>query len=187
MDNQMTLDELLASLKSADPNVRAEAWTRAGQVGSSALEPLAEIMATGELEVGRVAQCAMWKITRAASAPNALGRRDTITALTRLLDQSHPVPVRREVMWMLSEIAEGDAVKPIAALLHHEDLREDCRMVLERIPGRRSLEALKIGFDAAPEPFKYHLAQSLRARGVEVDGYPCQKLVPKKETRVKTL
>ena len=64
----------------------------------------------------------------------------------------------------------------------HEDehLREDARMALERIPIQRAVQALKAGFEIAPEDFKPNLAQSLRKRGVKVEGYPCVKLVPTK-------
>ena len=54
-------------------------------------------------------------------------------------------------------------------------------MVLERIPGDASLGALKEALKAAPEEFKPHLAQSLRARGVDVPDIPCRKLVPAKK------
>ncbi len=59
-------------------------------------------------------------------------------------------------------------------------LREDVRMALERIPIKRAVQALKAGFEVAPEDFKGNLAQSLRKRGVKVEGYPCVKLVPAK-------
>jgi len=37
------------------------------------------------------------------------------------------VAVRREVLWMLSEIGDGDAIAPMAALLTDKDVREDAR------------------------------------------------------------
>ncbi len=86
---------------------------------------------------------------------------------------------------MLSEIGGEEQVSAIAVLLGHAELCEDTRMVLERIPGEASVAALKSGFAKADEQFKSNLAQSLRKRGVAVDGYPCQKLVPTRETKVK--
>jgi len=70
-------------------------------------------------------------------------------------------------------------------LLSNSELREDARMVLQRIPGRRSLAALRAGLKAAPKDFKINIAQSLRQRGVRVRGLPCVKLVPTKKTNVK--
>ena len=93
---------------------------------------------------------------------------------------------------MLSEIGgdeSGDWLSSVPALLDSllsdADLREEARMALERIPGEESLSVLKSALDSVPEDFKPNLAQSLRARGVEVKGIPCKKLVPTKQTRVK--
>jgi hypothetical protein len=95
--------------------------------------------------------------------------------------------VRREVVRMLSEIGGNESVPAVSSLLSHGDLREEARMALERIPGDESLSALKSALNAAPDDFKPNLAQSLRARGVEVQGIPCVKLVPTKQTNVKPL
>ena len=83
---------------------------------------------------------------------------------------------------MLSEIGGDESVEPIAALLGDEAFREDARMALERIPGERSLAALRAALQAAPEGFRPHLVQSLRARGEKLDPekYPCRKLIPTK-------
>ena len=47
---------------------------------------------------------------------------------------------------------------------------------------RNALDALKSAFPAAPEEFKFALADSLRQRGQTVSGYPSRKLVPVKQT-----
>ena len=85
----------------------------------------------------------------------------------------------------LSEIGSRRSIDPIAGLMKNENLREDARMALERIPNRRAVAALKAAFEEAPEDFKPNIVQSLRKRGEEVAGYPCQKLVPTKKTDVK--
>ena len=109
------------------------------------------------------------------------------TELIGLLGDENPVSVRREVLWMLSEIGGRNSVKPVARLMKNNELREDARMALERIPAKAAVAALQAGFEAAPEDFKPNIAQSLRKRGQEVAGYPCQKLVPKKKTDLKPL
>jgi hypothetical protein len=43
---------------------------------------------------------------------------------------------------------------------------------------------LQEGLEVAPDDYKVNMAQSLRARGVDVPGLPCQKLVPTKQTKV---
>jgi hypothetical protein len=145
-------------------------------------------MKNDDLEIARAAKRALWKIIRHAGRPNAAKEKRAVEAeLVVLLGNNHPVSIRREVIWMLSEIGGRKAITPIARLITNTELREDARMALERIPTRRALQALKYRFKNAPEDFKPNLAQSLRKRGEEVDGYPCQKLEPKKKTNLKPL
>ena len=187
-DQNDAVNKLLAGIRDADDKVRTEAWLSAGAVGAPAVMPLAETMADDDLEVARAAKRALWKIVRHAGRPRAVKEKRAVEAeLVVLLGNNHPVPVRREVIWMLSEIGGRNAIAPIARLIKNTELREDARMALERIPTKRALQALKFRFKNAPEDFKPNLAQSLRKRGVEVDGYPCRKLVPKKRTNLKPL
>jgi HEAT repeat protein len=86
--------------------------------------------------------------------------------------------MRREIIWMLSEIGDDAAITPLAALLADPQLREDARCALTRLPGRRATSALKAALAEAPEDFRFALADSLRARGEKVSGHPSRKLVP---------
>jgi HEAT repeat protein len=182
------VDKLIAGIRDDDDKVRAEAWLGAGEVGASAVKPLAKVMTDKDFEVARAAKRGLWKIVRHVGRPKADNEKRAVAGeLIELLGEEQPVPVRREVLWMLSEIGTRKAIEPIAALLSNKDLREDARMVLQRIPTKSALAALRAGFKAAPEDFKLNIAQSLRQRGVEVSGYPCVKLVPTKKTNVKPL
>jgi len=182
------VDTLMAGIRDDNDKVRTDAWLSAGEVGAPAVEALAKVMTDENLEVARAAKRALWKIVRVAGRPGAGNeRRAVVGRLVELLGDEQPIPVRREVLWMLSEIGTRRSIKPIAALLSNRELREDARMVLQRIPSRGALAALRAGFKAAPEDFKLNIAQSLRQRGVEVSGYPCVKLVPTKKTNVKPL
>ena len=118
----------------------------------------------------------------------ALGRaateaRAVATELIALLSSS-PTVVRREVLWMLSEIGGDDSVASMATLLTDKEVREDARCALMRLPGRKATAALESAFATAPEEFKFALAESLRQRGEKVNGYPSQKLVPTRQTKV---
>ncbi len=180
--------ELMAGIRDDDAKVRTEAWQSAGQVGAPAVKPLARLMSNGELEVARAAKRALWKIVRHVGRPGAgKMKRMVLGRLVELLSDDQPVPVRREVLWMLSEIGDRNAVKPIAALLSDRELREDARMVLQRIPNKAALAALRAGLKAAPDDFKLNIAQSLRQRGAKVRGLDCVKLIPTKKTNVKPL
>jgi len=178
---------LLEKIQSGDPEVRTQAWLGAGEVGAPALKPLSQLAAEGELEVRRAAQRAMWKIVRHAGHPAApaADRQKVVQALNELLADSQPAAMRREVLWMLSEIAGDESVDRIARLLGNSELREDARMVLDRIPGDKSLGALKTALEKANDDFKFAVAESLRRRGVETPGIPSQKLVPTRQTGVK--
>lgn len=183
MNDQLTVTGLITAIQDDDANVRTQAWLRAGEVGAEALKPLAQVMASGTLEVSRAARRAMWRITHDAGAPGTAGRDATTAALLELLGDDQATAVRREVLWMISELADDRASEPVAALLRHKELGEDSRLVLERLPGEQSIEALQYEFREAPEDARYALAHSLRKRGVQVAGYPTQKLTPMRENQ----
>jgi len=182
------VEELMAGIRDDNDKVRTEAWLSAGKVGAAAVKPLAKVMTDENLEVARAAKRAVWKIVRHSGRPGAGNeKRAVVGKLVELLGDEQPVPVRREVLWMLSEIGNRRSIKPIAALLSNRELREDARMVLQRIPSKGAVGALRAGLKVAPEDFKLNIAQSLRQRGVKVRELPCVKLVPTKKTNVKPL
>ena len=180
--------DLIRKIKDSNAEVRTEAWQGAGELGAAGIEAMAGLMTDENLEVARAAKRAMWKIVRHTGRPGADKERQAVAdSLAGLLGGKVPVVIRREVLWMLSEIGDKKAIEPMAELLGHKELREDARMVLERIPGKASVAALRAGFKTSPEDFKGNIAQSLRKRGKKVRGYECVKLVPTKKTTVKTL
>ena len=186
---ELTLDKLLAAIKSDDVQTRADAVLAAGPLGAKAIKPLANIVATGDLEVGRAAKRAMWKIVRCVGAPGVGEKKDVVAELVDLIATGQPASVRREAFWMLSEIGSDEtieAIREMPEILDDKEMREHARCCLERIPTDAAVDLLEEGLEEAPEDFKIALAQSLRARGVEVskDTYPCRKLVPTKQTKV---
>jgi HEAT repeat protein len=187
MKNQ-AVSELLAGVKDASDKARTQAWLEAGKAGAAAVKPVAEVMTDDDLEVARAAKRALWKIVRHAGRPGANKDKRAVEAeLVGLLGDAQPASVRREVLWMLSEIGGGSSIKPIADLMTNVELREDARTALERIPGKGAVAALKTNFEAAPQDFRPNIAQSLRKRGEKVEGYPSLKLVPTKKTSLTLL
>ena len=177
----------ITNLKQASVAATAAGVT-AGTADAAAVKSLAAAMSDKEHEVARAGKRGLWKIVRHAGRPRARSEKKAVVALLiELLRDDQPVSVRREVLWMLSEIGGRESIEPIAAMLSNKELREDARMVLQRIPGKKSLAALKAGLKAAPDDFKLNIAQSLRQRGVKVPGLPCVKLVPTKKTSVKPI
>jgi len=179
----MKLEELVKGIRSDKPDVRTATWQQAGTVGASAVKPLAKLCTEENLEVGRAARRGLERIVRTVGAPGIQsGKSAVVQELLTLLSDDTPIALRRDILWLLSEIGGGESVEPITALLKHHALREDARMALERIPGEASLASLRNALGSVPEAFRLNIAQSLRARGEAVDPerYPCQKLVPKK-------
>ena len=180
----VSVSELVARIKSTDDKVRGPAWQSAGPVGAPAVKPLAVVMTDADFEISRSAKRALYKILRHAGRPGAKKEAKAVeTELIPLLN-SDAVTIRREVLWMLSEIGDDDAIAPMAALLTDKEVREDARCALMRLPGKKATAALKSAFSSAPEEFNSALAESLRERGEKVSGYPSQKLVPTRSTTV---
>jgi HEAT repeat protein len=176
--------EFVARIKSTDDKVRGPAWQGAGPAGAPAVKPIAAVMTDTDFEISRSAKRALYKIVRHAGRPGAKKEAKAVqTELIPLL-KSDAVPVRREVLWVLSEIGDDAAIAPMAALLTDKEVRDDARCALMRLPGRKATAALKSAFGSAPEEFKTALADSLRKCGEKVDGYPSQKLVPTRQTTV---
>lgn len=183
--NSTPVSEFIAKIRSKDDAVRGPAWQGAGPVGAPAVAPLAEVMSDPDFEIARSAKRAIERIVRYAGRPGADSERQAVQGeLVKLLKHSN-VNVRRHAAWMLSEIGDDNAVAPMAELLADVEAREDARCALTRIPGEKATNALRKAMESAPEEFKFALADSLRARGEKVSGYPTKKLMPTKQTKVK--
>lgn len=166
----------------------------AGAIGNSAEETkdvgqmvheLAAEVTGPDRNLGLVAKRTLWRTIRHAGRPGAEQEKaSVVAALITLLKTGGATDLQREIIWMLSEIGSDESVEPVAGQLANESLREDARMALERIPSTQAVILLKAALANAPLNFKSSLAQSLSNRGVAVDGFPCQKLVPTKKTTV---
>lgn len=187
--DELNVEELIAKIKQSDDKVRAAAWQSAGKYGAAAVKPLAAVMTAEDVEVARAAKRGLWVLVRHVGGPGTDDeKKPVVAALCELLGDDQPNAVRREVLWMLSEIGGNEAVeaiREIPGILENQEIREDARCAVERIPGDAAVQALRDALEAAPEDFKYALAESLRNRGAEVAGYPSRKLVPTKQTQVK--
>lgn len=176
--------DLIAQLKSADDAVRGAAWQGAGPVGAAAVPLLAALMTDENFETARAARRALGVIVRHAGRPGARQETRAVAKQLVALLAAPTAPVRREALWLLSEIGDDDVVAPMAALLDDRDLRDDARATLLRIPGRKSTAALRSAFDRCADDFKFALADSLRLRREQVPGHASRKLVPTKSTTV---
>ncbi len=185
---ELTLEMLIERIQSGDANIRAAARDNAGQVGAAAIAPLAKIASDTDpekFEIAREANRAMQNVVYHAGRPGASDEAKAVSAeLIKLVGSEPPLQFRRDVMWMIWQIAGPEAVAPVAALLTNADLRDDARMCLEGLPAAEAVAALRAGMQAAPDDFKPAMAHSLRKRGVDVPGVPDLRLVPTKQTSV---
>ncbi|HEY5910838.1 MAG TPA: hypothetical protein VJA21_09570 [Verrucomicrobiae bacterium] len=179
-------EELVATLTGTDEAAAAAACDAAPEYGAAAVRPLALAMANPDFEVARRCKRALYRIVRQAGRPGAKTEAAAVEAklVTLISEGERAVQLRRDLLWMLSEIGSARAVPPVAALLADKELREDARCVLTRLPSPKALVALRKAFKTAPEDFRFALADSLRARGEKVEGYPSRKLVATKQTTV---
>jgi HEAT repeat protein len=186
---ELTVQKLVELLKSPDPFARRDAWLAAGPLGAAALRPLADLASEGELEISRAANRGMWQIVRYVGAPGREElRRPVVETLGEMLgDTRLPLQLRRDIVWMLSEIIKDEEIDQASALplLLDADLGEDVRMALQRVAGPNAIGVLKAGFIQAQGEHKTAIACSLRKCGVAIDEPPCPKLVPRKTTTVK--
>ncbi|MBN2581076.1 MAG: hypothetical protein JXB10_18985 [Pirellulales bacterium] len=185
----LTLDELIARIKDKDDTVRAAACLRAGEVGAAAVKPLAAVLTAGDvdLEVARSAKRALWRIVRYVGRSDGQKQRGAVLSeLLALLKDVWPDALRREVLWMLSEIGDETCVATITSLLVNAELQEDARCALQRIPGPAALNALKEALGRVSDDFRPAVAQALRARGTDAGPkkYPVRKLIPARQTAV---
>ncbi len=116
--NELTLEDLIEQIQSENDEQRAAARDAAGVVGAQAVQPLAKIAANGDLEVARAANRAMQNIVYHAGRPGAGDEAKAVAAeLLKLLGESQPVQLRRDVLWMTWQIAGEEAVESVAAFV----------------------------------------------------------------------
>ena len=184
MYSDADIQGLIERIKNPDDAISGAAWQSAGPYGAAVVKPLAALMADGDFELARKGKRALYMVVRHASRPGAGEECHGVERELIVVLGSGPSRVRREAVWMLSEIGSAGAVDAMAALLADQELREDARCALTRLPAPGAVTALKAAFAAAPEDFKYALAESLRQKGEKVEGHPSRKFVPTAQTSV---
>ncbi len=176
-----SLDDFISRIKHQDEAVFGPAWQEAPKFGAAAVKPLADLMADTDFELARRAKRALNRIVRHVGRPGANEQAETVEKEVIPLLKTCPVQVRRDLVWMLSEIASTRSLAAFSTLLDDPDLREDARCAITRHPSQQATAFLRSALDNAPEEFRYALADSLRARGQKVDRYPTRKLTPSRK------
>jgi len=174
------INAFIAQIQGNDDSARNQAVQNAAAQGVAAVLPLLKLLDSANTEVARSAKRALYGIMHYAGRPQA--HREAVQVEKDLLAglASGSTPVKREIVRMISEIGNDASIKPLSNLLEDKDLSDDACMALQRIPGKKSLAALKKSLNSVPEPMRYPIAEALRKRGETIESYPCQKLTPTK-------
>ena len=181
-----TLDEILEALRSNNDQQRADALKASPALAASGVKPMALLLADSETEIRRAGKRALEAIVHDAGKGGSLGTQaaEVEAQLIQALQQAPADQARRDLIWFLSEVGRQPTVDALAPLLQEEAVREDARCCLERLPLPTAVAALQAALASAPEDYKFALAESLRKRGVKVEGYPSRRLVATKSTEV---
>jgi hypothetical protein len=176
---------LIRDIQSKDAKTRAAARDGAGPVGAAAVTGLAAVAGHDDFEIARAAGRAIQNIVYHAGRPGAEAEAEAVAAeLVQLLGEDQPLQFRRDVLWMIWQIAGEEAVSPVAELLSHPKLAEDARMALERLPGDQATQVLQQAFQGAAEADRPAFAYSLQVRGVSTPEVPDLRLKPTEPTSV---
>ncbi len=182
--------ELIRALQGDSHEERTRAWVACGPLGATAIPHLVALWSDPQvgLEVQRGARHAVFQIVRFASRPESGDARiRVVMELNRLVEANGPAQIRRELLWLLSEIAGDESLPVLRRLLTQEEVREEACMTLERIPGRRSLKLLQGALRQSPADFKPVLAAALARRGHKASGVDRARLTPRAPTKVQPL
>ena len=176
------LDAFLSQIQNGEDTIRTKAIQNASSVGVTAVAPLIQLMEKSNKEIARSANRALYVILHHAGRPKADDEAKNVeNALLQGLEGGS-MQVKRDILRMLSEIGKDASINPIARLLADKELSDDACMALQRIPGKKSISALKKSLKNVPESMRYPIAEALRKRGEKVEAYPCQKLIPTKSS-----
>jgi HEAT repeat protein len=181
------VESLIGDLTSSDEGVSGQAWRTAGSYGAPAVKRVAALMSDANFEIARNARRALQNIVRHAGRPGAEKETRAVEReLVALLKLPAPA-VRKEAVWMLSEIGSPKATRAMAKLLTDPETREDARCAILRMPREQALDALNSAFRKSSDDFRYALADSLRALGQTFEGWPSRKLTPTAQTGVQPI
>lgn len=159
------LDDFLARIADADPDVRAEAWKAAVTHGAPAIAPLAELAESEDLGIAHAALAAIGTITSHAGRPGAPEEREAVAnALADVLDDVADDQSRRELLHHLGLVASDKQVPVLAALLDDPAVGDDARIALERVPGDAATDALVKALQSSPEDVQVRVAVALARR-----------------------
>ena len=152
----------------ARPLDRASAIRDAWSLGAEGVGPLFEIVADTDGAGARAAREALERIVTHAARPGAEYEAGAVsTALWEIARSTMRIPARRYAVHLLGVVGGESRCRQLAALFEVEELREDVRLALIRMPDSSADEVLREARSRAEGSFRTSLDQALlqRSRG----------------------
>ena len=170
-DRTAEIDAFLAQIKDHDENVRYKAWSKADELGSIVMQPLAKLLVSDRPGVAKAAEEALNRIVHSVGKSTEDRNRRQVTRELMSMLFLKPNKIREYAFRALSLIADADSVLDIAQWAVQEDLREEVVYCLQRIPGEEASDALISLLKKAPDEFKPRILAALGQRR-------CEKALP---------
>src|SRR5262245_24984258 len=117
------VEMLIAEIQNPHEKVNGPACENAGAYGAAALRPLGALLQDPDFETRRRAKRAMYKIVRHSSVPGVSSEKKAVEAALIPLLMKPSAAMRRDILWMLSEVGSGQAVEVVSVLLSDQDVR----------------------------------------------------------------
>ena len=157
------LVELCGKVRSAEPATREEGWKTIGH--PEMVTALADGMASADKPTAKAAKELLIALAHRAARPGAGMEAAGVTKeLIKVANSKQSAAVRGYALHLLGCTADGRSVPKIALLLGQEDVQDEARMALERVPGSAATNALKTAMKTAAPDFRAALMQSLANR-----------------------
>lgn len=149
----------------ARPLGRASTIRDAWSLGAGGVRPLLEIVADTDGFAARVAREALEQIATHAARPGAEQDAGAVsTALWEIARSTMRIPARRYAVHLLGVVGGESRCRQLGALLEVEELREDVRLALIRMPDSSADEVLREARCRAEGSFRTSLDQALLQR-----------------------
>ena len=163
-----TITEFIEKMKSPEADVRYAAWKAAGPVGAPAVVSLADLAASPDKGIAKSARGALQNIVHYAARPGARAEAHAVSVelLKIASDGNRPRTVRADTLNWVGFTADSRTVPGVARLLADEQMRDEARMALERVPGSAATGALRQAAQNSPDDFRPALQQSLHNRAL---------------------
>ncbi len=158
-------DKFLEDIKSDDADVRYAAWIKAPEMDPSVIGPLGKLLVADRPGVAMAAEEALDDITHSVGVELSGEKWEAVVKeFLALVSDDQPEKVRRIAFHKLSMIAKDESVPVVAKHMTDDKLQEEAVFCLERIPSKKSTQALIESLEKVKDDFKPRVLAALGHR-----------------------